>query len=125
MQSLPPTVWRGVGFSSALVSKYKRNIGKTIYFYSFTSTSRSKEQASAGHFASTTLLKINLQSGFRHAVADVSKVSDMPWEQEVLLSPNSGFRIEKVSMDQHPMLIELTLVDQSQCIEEQRPSPWE
>ncbi len=113
-EKLPGVVYRGVKFSEALVKRYERNIGKTIYYYSFTSTSRSIEVAK--RFADPYLMVIHLDQGKRDCVADVSTISAFRHEQEVLIACNSGFVIE--SVDTFRKLIVLRLVDQSRCLRE-------
>lgn len=112
-ESLPNVVYRGVNYSTALLKLYKKNEGKIIYYYSFTSTTRNQSVAQG---FGTTMIKIRLQGGSRDCVADVSKISRYEHEKEILISSNSGFRIDRVDLQKR--IIEMTLVDQSHCIKE-------
>ena len=135
--NLPSECFRGIGMYRALLRSYRSNIGRTVYFYPFTSTSRSETQATrfarSAHAGNSslvsTLFKITLQRGQRHAVADVSSVSAYQHEEEILIAPNSGFRIDsvtRVDSDSGPLrVIHLTLVDQRYSLPQLHPSPWE
>ena len=43
----------------------------------------------------------------------------------LLISANSGFRIDRVDLTRRPAVVGLTLVDQKHCQQQMYPSPWD
>jgi len=116
-ERLPEVVYRGVEYSDSLAHRYKKYIGKVVYYYSFTSASRHIEQADRfGRDREGWLLKIGLEKGNRGCVADVSGESIYPSEAEILISCNAGFEIDDV--DTRQRIIELVLVDEEHCLKQ-------
>jgi hypothetical protein len=118
--AIPSKLWRGVGYSKALVSKYKRNEGHTIYLYNFMSTSRVMAQAlrfaqqNQKDTAQPVVLEITVPSDAKEAMADVASMSEFQKEQEILIACNVGFRIDRV--DESACRIYLSAVDVSRCL---------
>lgn len=119
---IPTVVYRGVGYSDELIALYEKHIGSTIYLYNFISTSRLKLQAerfAQKHGAKATILTVHLPTVARQAGAPLAYVaahSKYPTEEEVLISCNAGYRIDRV--DLVGRTIDMTLVDLQNCITE-------
>ena len=92
--------------------EYKQAEGKTIYWYGFTSTSLSEEVARG---FGNALFEVELEKGNRDCVANMKDVSQYPTEEEVLISANAGFHVEKVDLQKRR--VRLLLVDNEHC-------PW-
>lgn len=123
VEELPDVVYRGI--PDLNLDDYANNVGKLIYFWRFTSTSRSREIAmrfthlGKGKPKSPTaaLFEITLLKKRRNCVADLTKQSKYPVEKEILICCNAGFKIDKV--DRTNRVIHLTLVDESHCLKAQ------
>lgn len=126
----PLTVYRGMRLDDRArqqfhVDLYKNAVGKTIYWYSFTSTSTSLDIATSDNFCNKfgIVFKIALHRGKRNCCMFTAVIpgSQHSQEKEVLIGSNAGFSIVKVSFFQHPSkghrlpLITLTMVDESNC----------
>jgi len=110
-EKLPDVVWRGLDISMPLLFEYHCRIGEIIYFRGFTSAS--KEKSVAQNFGSW-IQKIILKRGNRNCVADVSDVSALPREHEILISANAGFKLWGINYESKVMT--LSLVDESRCL---------
>lgn len=123
VETLPEVVYRGV--PDLNLDDYANNVGKVVYFWRFTSTSRNRNVAMRFMHTdsnkpkphSAALFEIKLQSQRRDCVADLSKQSKYPVEQEILICCNAGFRIDKVNRENR--VIYLTLVDETYCLKGQ------
>eukprot|EP00966_Prymnesium_polylepis_P275574 6367238-Prymnesium_polylepis.1 len=122
-KDLPDIVYRGLACSQVLAGRYQQIVGKTVYYYGFTSTSRLRSQAEK--FADDkrlkfggvpTILKVHLKKGRRNTASDVSAISKYPDEKEVLIGPNAGCHVidvQKCTVKGHDgMEIEMELVDE-------------
>ena len=119
---LPERVWRGVILTvddaQALANMYAAVTGQKIYFYGFTSASRSRDvalQFAGGNSGNGILFVIELRSGQRDCVADMRTTTVYKNEQEILISCNAGFEVRGVDMNSHPITVTLLLADESSC----------
>ena len=91
-----PILFRGVPLTESEIDAYKNAVGKVIYWNSIISTSKNRQVAKI--FGNNTVFSIVLQRsntlGFR--ARDVSALSKMPDEEEVLLTPGNAFYVEVV-----------------------------
>jgi hypothetical protein len=118
---IPAVVWRGVGYSQELLEMYASHVGRVIWLYSFTSTSRSQpvaqkwanKKVKEKEGATATVIEIRLPLACRAAAADVASRSQYPEELEILLACNAGYKIEQV--DVAGCRIVLALVDITKC----------
>jgi hypothetical protein len=118
---LPAVLWRGVGYSQELLNLYAQNVGRVVWLYSFTSTSRSRKvaqgwaskKAKERADATPTLMELCVPASCCAAMADVAARSQYPAEQEILLACNIGYRIDAV--DVAACHITLTVADISKC----------
>lgn len=113
-EPLPDTVWRGI--DTANINDYAKNLGKRIYWWSFTSTSIRRAQAEnfRKKKRNSVLFEISLTKGNRHCCANLSSASEFKHEEEILISANAGFRIDRVNM--HSRTVYLTLIDEAHCL---------
>jgi hypothetical protein len=113
----PRVLYRGVGYSDELLDLYVDNVGQVVYLYNFTSTSRARSVAESfakKHKERAALMIITVPEEMKGVVGDVSTKSNYKVEQEMLISCNTGFKIEDVDMEQRT--IHLTLFDTSRCL---------
>jgi len=112
VEKLPKKVYRGMYLTDHELMEYKQAEGKTIYWYGFTSTSQSEEVARG---FGNAFFEIELEKGNRDCVANMKDESQYPEEEEVLISANAGFYVEKVDLQKRR--VRLLLVDNEHC-------PW-
>jgi hypothetical protein len=92
------TVYRGTTLTDEMIEEYKQAVGTSIRWLAFTSTS--KDRRVAEMYGGNTLFIITLQSMWLFETrCDISALSHYPDEQEVLLTANYRFRVEKVDRD--------------------------
>ncbi len=90
------TVYRGMDISQADFDK-NYQAGKTVKYSNLTSTSKDKEQAISfmdGKKGVKVLMEITSTKG-----RDISTVSDLPSEQEVLYMPGDSFKITHIKTE--------------------------
>ena len=116
---LPTRVWRGVAVDNAqaLANAYAavQDTDELIYFYGFTSTSRSRNVALGFAGGDGILFDIELVRNQRDCVADMRNTTEYKEEQEILISCNAGFGVCGVDMSSHPITVRLLLADESSC----------
>jgi Leucine-rich repeat (LRR) protein len=86
-------VYRGAKLSQSMIEHYKNAIGEKKCWFGFTSTSQDRN-ITDNYGNAFFIIDMSFCSGL-----DVSKYSEYPAEQEVLLPPGTKFEIEKVEYD--------------------------
>lgn len=91
-------VYRGATLSEEMIGQYLEAVGKQIVWRGFTSTS--KNRAVAEMFSGNALFIIRIKDESFGRRRDISSLSVYPDEEEVLLTANFVFRVEKVEQDE-------------------------
>jgi hypothetical protein len=91
-------VYRGATLSEEMIGEYLEAVGKQIVWRGFTSTS--KNRAVAEMFSGNALFIIRIKEGSFQRRRDISSLSLYPDEEEVLLTANFVFQVEKVERDE-------------------------
>ncbi|CAF1494378.1 unnamed protein product [Adineta steineri] len=90
-------VYRGCTLSNEMIEDYKKAVGTIINWLSFTSTSKSREQAEK---FGNTLFIIHLVNNWIHSYQnDISSLSCYPHEEEILLNATFTLKVDKVEWD--------------------------
>jgi len=102
------TVYRGMTLTREDISDYKTSIGKYKAWLAFNSTSKLREEAEV---FGNTLFVINFLAMSRHGSGiDITKFSEYPYEEEVLLQTGTNFRVDKVEEVGDKYRIHITVV---------------
>jgi hypothetical protein len=91
-------VFRGVELTDEMIDDYTKNVGKTIKWESYSSTTKNKQKALK--FAGNTLFQIYIHPRSVYPCVDISSVSQYRHEEEVLLSPGIDINIDRVEFNQ-------------------------
>lgn len=91
-------VFRSVILTDEVIDDYTKNVGKTIKWESFSSTTKNKQVALK--FDGNTLFQIRIHPGSVYQCVDISSLSRYPHEEEVLLSPGIDINIDRVKFEQ-------------------------
>jgi hypothetical protein len=93
------TVYRGVELPFAIIQSYKQAIGSWRTWFSYTSTSKSRNMA---EFRGNTLFIIEITNTkyCSQRAYDVTGISQFPEEEEVLLLAGVSFQVINVEQDQ-------------------------
>ncbi|MCK9154643.1 MAG: ADP-ribosyltransferase domain-containing protein, partial [Paludibacteraceae bacterium] len=95
------TVYRGTKLDEAsLITIMGMKPGDSVYMKSFTSTSLLESKAS--EFNSDVLFEIESLTG-----RNISHISDYPTEKEVLLSPDTRYKVESIEFEQKSIRVRL------------------
>ena len=95
-------VYRSMQLTNDDIKQYKKSEGEVKSWLAFSSTTRSREKAE--DFPGNTLFIIQFDNDLsqRYPGSDISRLSQYPQEEEVLLYPGADFRIDKVEENIEP-----------------------
>ena len=87
-------VYRGATLNEEMIGEYIEVVGKEIVWRAFTSTSKSRPIAEI--FSGNVLFIIKIQESSFQRRRDISSISIFPDEEEILLTANYVFEVEKI-----------------------------
>jgi hypothetical protein len=91
------TIYRGMTLTDEMIKEYREAVNTDIDWPAFTSTTKNRNVAEM--FVGNTLCIIKVAGGLFVHGRDISGVSNMPDEEEFLLSVGFVLRVENVEID--------------------------